>query len=352
MGFIENKFEYSIAGMAIVLMAGLLHLFSGMSGSRAQVESDIVYEMPRPKNFQGSDFDLSGREIDRNYINPFSKKEVPAQVALAKGNDKDKAAKAKPVVAAAKKSAGAKVKKGLQVTTRIIAAGPNATLDKDGIFADNSKFKRNRESGVAAVTPNTNSGEGTEKDDANQMSPDQWRALILAQPTKANMDKLIQARNKNEVDSGTFNMIVEDVLKNTNPAVQEVGLYGAKTFPTAESFMVVAQAQESLVAEQKTSAEAFLRSYGQGARLAALMSVLQVSDQVVVAKATQVFVTGYQGAKNGTNISAPRSGRGDILSSGLSAYIKFTPLFQQLAQSSDSALAALANSALAQIQTA
>ena len=83
------------------------------------------------------------------------------------------------------------------------------------------------------------------------------------------------------------------------------------------------------------------------------MSVLQVKDQGVVTKATQVFVAGYQKAKSGTAISEPRSGRGDVTgTSTVAAYLKFIPLFQTMAQSSDSTLAELANSALAQIQTA
>jgi hypothetical protein len=40
---------------------------------------DIAYEMARPNSFTPGEYDLSDREIDRQYVNPFEKIETPAK---------------------------------------------------------------------------------------------------------------------------------------------------------------------------------------------------------------------------------------------------------------------------------
>lgn len=356
MSFAENKLEISIAGLVIVLAGGVFHLFSGMK-SRPQVESDIVYEMPRPKNFQGSDFDLSNREISRNYVNPFVKKEAKT---MAKGNEKPADPKVQAAEKAKKKAAAvaaATAKKKSAVTSRVVDGTTKSGFGSDS-GAGGSQYGNTVNRGVATPQNVAGAGAATDsdpaaKEDEGGLSPDQWRALLLAQPTKANMLKLIGARNKAQVDGATYNAIIADLLKTSNAETQDVGLYGAKTFPTSESFVIVAQAESTLTAENKTNAEAFLQTYGKGSRVPALMAVLQMNDANVVNKAAQIFMTGYQQAKNGTTpISDPRNGRGEVTSNSLANYLKFIPVFQALSQSSDSSLASVANSVLAQMQMA
>lgn len=340
MDFIENKFEISVGALIVVLLAGLFHLFGSFHG-QASVDHDFVYEMPRPKTFQGADFDLSNREIDRDYVNPFVKKQAKDAV-----DGKQKPAQVVAKKAAAKTAAQAKkdADKKPQVTARVV--GQEGGMGLSGTDSMGSGPYTAAGYGAPATnnTPATNNDETDNKDE--KLSPAQWIALLSAQPTKANMNKLIDARNKGNVDSGTFNTIVADLLKNSNPDTQDVGLYGAQTFPDAQSFIVVAQNENTLSGSEKNKAETFLNSYTQPARLNSLVGALASSDVAVLEKVTSVILTGYAQAKSGTVNVDSRNGRGSVTTASVSSYHQFVAIFEQLSKSSDSAIVALANNAL------
>ncbi len=341
MNLTDNKIEISIGALVVVLVAGLAHLFGNLHSPKS-ADKDFTYEMPRPKSFQGSDFDLSGREIDRKYINPFVKKSAQAKAEEAKKLEAKKAAaNAKKDNKTAKKDETKKP----EVTARVVAGNPEKKWDANNW--------NNSAQSYSAYNANeqTQANEDQNKDD--KMSPDQWRALILGQPTKANMDKLIAARNKGDVDSSTYYMIINDLLKSNKAENQTLGLYGAQVYGDAGAFVVVAQNQDHMDSTLQNKAEQFLMTYTQASRINNLASVLSSTDTVVLMKATAVVVAGYQAARNGTNISQTdnRNGRGSSVSP-VASYQKFIPLFQKLAQSSDSTIAALANSALEQLRTA
>ncbi len=347
----DNKLEISIVAMVVLMAAGVFHVMTSIKG-QGSLERDIVYEMPRPKGFQGSDLDLSDREIDREYVNPFVKREKLAPIAA---NQKPAPVAAKKAVDAAKKKAeaDAAAKKAAQVTARVVPKDAAKPLGSDSTAKTDQAYAP---PGNAYGNPQENNepnGADKKKDD-NKLSPDQWRALVVGQPTAENMEKLIAARTSGEVDSATYNTIIGDLLKSSNPTTQEVGLTGAKAFPDAGSFIVVAQNEEHLSGNELVTAKTFLSSYTQGNGLNALATVLQSNDDAVVAQATEVIVAGYQSVKKGTPISTPdpRNGRGTVTTSSTASYQKFIAIFQQLAKSSDSNIASLANSALAQIQAA
>lgn len=344
MDFVENKFEISVAALVLLMVYGMGTLLKNSWGNPALDSADVVYEMPRPKSFQGTGLDLSDREIDRRFVNPFEKKKAEAAAAAKAAGVQAKAtAKAADQ---AKKNAAAKAAaaKKPQVTARVIAKSNNGMTASEELTNNPTGYSYGGGSfGGPKQAANNNATNANEDD--NKMSADQWRSLLSAQPTKANMEKLIAAFKKSEIDESGFYTIIDDLLKSNKPESQALGLSGAQAFPTARSFVIVNQNNEHFTAELKTQSDAFLASYGQASRVAVLAGVLQSNDIESVTKATQIIITSYQQTTSG-GTNGGRPGRGEVNISSVSSYQKFIPLFQKLAQSSDSALAALANSAL------
>ncbi|WII73165.1 hypothetical protein QJS83_04670 [Bdellovibrio sp. 22V] len=343
MGFNDRKLETAILGLAILLVGGLGYVLK-TPVQAVLSEAEVVYEMPRPKkSFLASLFDLGDREVSRKYVNPFAKKEA-AKTADAKKNDK--AAPAKPVAQKkqdTKKTAEARKPK---VDVQVVGGNDTKTLGGDEIFPEGQRYNQNY-----SDTAN-NSNPAQAKEDKNVMGGDQWRALLMAQPTKENVAKLMAAFSNNEIDEQMYYTIVTDLFRNNKSEVQALGLVAVKGAYNVKSFSITAQYYDQLTPEVQTQAHAYLLTYAVSGRLPILASALQSSNAEVVMTAVEVVKHGHQQAKDGVNPgSDPRNSRGDVVVNGVAGYAKFIPIFQQLSQSQDATIAGLASSALSQIQT-
>jgi hypothetical protein len=345
----DRKFEIAIFAMAALLLGGLGSLFKAPKAISSNGDQDIVYEMPRPKNFVTAGFDLNGREIDRDYINPFSKK---AKKDEAKKDDKKTAAQAaadaKKKTAVAQKKAAATNKPKVAIT--VVNDKPHSTLSGDSGHNTGSAYGG---AGRAQVQANTgNNGNTAVETDTNKTSPDQWRALLSAQPTSENLAKLIAALVKGEVDQGTYNTIVADLLSSSKHDVQALGVDAASYSYGVSTFSLVANKMDTLKADTKTQAQAYLMSYTAGTRLNILASALKSSDTETVVTAAEIVLQGYAQAKAGVSQTAStRPGRGETTGSSVANYTQFVTIFRTLATSNDAAIAGIAQTALGQIQT-
>ncbi|MBV2168612.1 MAG: hypothetical protein KUL82_07885 [Bdellovibrio sp.] len=347
MSFTDRKLETAILGFAIIMVGGMGYLLKAPVQA-ALGGQDVVYEMPRPKtSFLASLFDLGGREVSRNYVNPFSKKKEDGKKAVQA--TKPAQAPAKPAVAQKKKEAPKKSedpRKG-KVDVQVVAAERAKGLGDDGFMADSGSAPQRVENS------GKNQNVAEQQQTKNTLSGDQWRALMMAQPSKENMAKLLEAYSKKEVDDQTFYTIVTDLFRSNKVETQALALMAVKSNYSLKSFSVTSQYYDQLTPELQQQAHAYLLNYAVSARLAILMAALQSSDVEVVGTAAQVVLAGYQNAKGGVVSSGdPRNSRGDITVNSISGYSKFIPIFQQLAQSHDSAIVTLANTALSQIQSA
>ncbi|MNJ99835.1 hypothetical protein D3C87_176160 [compost metagenome] len=341
MSFTDKKFEITVFALIAVMVGGISYLFSSPSQVRNQ-ETDLVYEMPRPKHFVGSGFDLDGREIDRNYINPFDKKK-----AAANAQAQNKPAPP-PVAAAAKKAAAQKKKtadKKPKVDVNVVNNSPEGSS-----LSETSDMTGSRQSTAQNQQTTTTAKTDDVKKTDDKTSPDQWRAMISAQPTAENVAKLIQAYIKGDVDQNTYAVIVSDLLVSTKPEVQTLGLYAANYSYSVPMFSLVAQQMDTLSADNRSQAQGYLMSYTTGNRLNVLNAALRSSDSEIVVTAAEIVLKGYSQAKNGST-GGGRPGRGDSGPSILTSYSQFIPVFQTLAQSDNATIKQLASSALGQIQT-
>ncbi|MFS4458345.1 hypothetical protein [Bdellovibrio sp. HCB2-146] len=344
MGFSDKKFEISMAALILVMLVGMGYVFK--SPVQKMVNGEFTFEMPRPKAFFASLFDLGGREVSRTYINPFDKKKDDKPVAAA---DTKKAPPAPPAKAAQAKKAPEKKKdaeKKPSVEVNVVQNSPKEGLAGEGSAPADRSAKANGDSG-----PNQNTAAADAEKEKNKMAADQWRALLNAQPTKENVQKMAAAMTAGELDESSYLSIATDLIRSNNAQTQKLGVYALTFSYKAQAFGIASQYYDQLQPEAKTDAHAYLVSYATTGKLGILAGALQSSNAAVVEIAAQVVIEGYKKAQSNGGASDPRDSRGDVKSSGgVANYSQFVPIFQRLAQSSDSAIAQLAGSALSQIQ--
>ncbi|MGZ3770759.1 MAG: hypothetical protein ACXVCP_06215 [Bdellovibrio sp.] len=348
MGLSDRKLEIAITGFAAIMVMGLGYILKDPVRSvLAGTDTDIVYEMPRPKrSFLAALFDLGDREIERKYVNPFSKpkkkedKKPTGTAGIAPAPTKP-VAQQKPVK---KKTVDNKAKK--KVDVQVVGNDPTKKSDDDMFWNENGAAQQHYADADAGGAVHD------QKDKKNTLNANQWRALIMAQPTKENVAKLVEAYNQKEVDDQTFYTIVTDLLRNNKSEVQSYGLAALKSVYNEKSFAVTAKYYDQLSPELQPQAHNYLLSYGVSGRLPFLISALQSSDADVVEAAAQVVMDGHKKAKGGTNaIVDPRASRGDVMLNTVSTYSKFIPVLQHLTQSQDANIASLATTVLNEIQT-
>lgn len=349
-----NRYVTGMILAAAIIAFGGFFFLRGAVRTIKHAEFDMSYNMPRPKSaLYNFFFGLEGREIERTEINPFKDKKAEAK----KLADAKNAAKIDPKLQAqeaAKKAAqqkaaatAAAAAKKAEVKVNIVNAAPTSPLQSADLNPNTQV-----QSGAGAVVPAAAAavpGEGKK----DTMSAAQWRALVVGQPTKENVAKLITAFNNKEVDSNTLYMIMNDLMQSSNSETQTMALFIGQSVPSLKSFSVVSTNYDKLDANNKKTADSILMSYMQGSKLSILAMALQSEDSQVITHAAQVMVSGLEQAKGGQNNGSVRTdgGRGVVASGTKNSYTQFVSIFQNLVKSGDSTVAGLAQNALTQIQS-
>lgn len=327
MSFVENKFEFMIAALVLVMMWGASSLFKAGTHGQNLMGADIVYEMPRPKSFNGGEFDLSDREIDRRYINPFEKKKALEAAAKAKGSAETNAKAAAAAKVAQENVKKAEAAKKAKVTARVITKDAKAGFSGSDEMTNTQTQTPPAVAATATVNTPPVADAGAVKKEVDKLSPDQWRALISGQPTQANMAKLLVALRAGDIDEGTFDQIVQDLMLSSNAEKQTLSLYAVKAYPSGGSFKTVVNNEDHLSATLKVEAETFLSSYKTPQQATYLMAAMRSGDLLVVTKAFEVFKLGYA-ALGTTPITAPIAGTPSTGSASTMSATTYAGLFK------------------------
>jgi len=350
MGHTNRYVTGMILAAAIVVFAGFFFL-RGAVRTVKHSEFEMSYNMPRPKSaLYNFIFGLEGREIERKEVNPFKDKKA-ADNKTAKNIPKidAKAEAAKKAAEAAKKAAAAAAAKKAQVKVDVVNATPTTPIGS-GDANTNPQVQQ----GGGAYAPAAGHAQ-TGGGDKETMSAAQWRALVVGQPTKENVAKLLTAFNNKEVDSSTLYLIMNDLLQSSNSETQGLGLAIGQSVPSLKSFSTISTNYDKLDANNKKNADSIMMSYMQSSKLSILALALQSEDNQVVTHAAQVMVAGLEQTKNGQNPGKTSvrtdTGRGVVASGNQNSYSQFVGIFQNLTKSSDATIAGLAQNALTQIQS-
>lgn len=330
MNFRENKIGLWIGVLVAVMVVGLFKLLGGSPEKTASQEQDITYEMPRPKGEVIGEFGLGDREIDRQYVNPFEKKKAEEEAARKAAQAKAAALQGKPVAQSAASGTAQNARRPMVLVNYVDA-------NRKGLSGDNGRAKPAVSDEPQAPVNRVAAGAADDNND-NKLSPDQWRALMSAQPTKENMKKLVDAYLKHDVDDGTFYGIVEELLKNSNAEKQSVAFYGLNMVPSSKSFALVANMESTFTTEtEKKQADDYLNSFAVASRQSALLMSVQSNDKDVSLRAAQVVLMGLKSGPPGREPTQGRDGNqaSNVSSSG---WARFTAIFKRWAASGDPAL--------------
>ncbi len=335
---------------AIIAFAGFFFLRGAVKTVR-HADFDMSYSMPRPKSaLYNFFFGLEGREIERTEINPFKDKKDAKKLSDAKNAAKiDPKAQAAEAAkkAAQQKATAAQRKPEMKVT--INNAAPTAPLASGDLNTEHQTQSGGAIGAMPTARANTNYQAKTDT-----LSAAQWRALVVGQPTKENVSKLVNAFNNKEVDANTLYLIMNDLIQSSNTETQAMALVIAQAVPSLKSFSAVSTNYDKLDANNRKAADTYMMSYMSGSKLSILALALQSEDSQVVTHAAQVMVTGLEQVKNGQNAGGTRAssgGRGVVASGTKNTYSQFVSIFENLTKSGDSTVAGLAQNALTQIQS-
>lgn len=354
MGHTNRYVTGMILAAAIIAFAGFFFLRGAVRTVR-HADFDMSYNMPRPKSaLYNFFFGLEGREIERTEINPFKDKKdakkLPDAKNAAKIDPKAQAAEAAKKAAQQKAAAtAAAVQKKPEMKVTINNAAPTAPL----VSGDLHPETQTQSGGGIGAMP-TAQANANNQAKADTLSAAQWRALVVGQPTKENVSKLINAFNNKEVDANTLYLIMNDLIQSSNTETQAMALVIAQAVPSLKSFSTVSTNYDKLDATNKKTADTYMMSYMSGSKLSILALALQSDDNQVVTHAAQVMVAGLEQAKNGQNAGGTRAnsgGRGVVASGTKNTYSQFVSIFENLTKSGDSTVAGLAQNALTQIQS-
>lgn len=351
MGHTNRYVTGMILAAATVVFGGFFFLNGAVKTIRHS-EFDMSHSMPRPKSaLYNFFFGLEGREINRQEINPFKGKTAKTEAAgvrkeVPKIDPKKQAAALKPVLPIPAPI----IAKG-EVKVNIVNASPESTLPASNDVAAEAPAQGS----VQVQNTIVNAQGGEAQTDKDTMSAAQWRAMVVGQPTKANVMKLITAFNNKDVDAAALYMIMNDLMQSSNAETQGLGLLIGQSIPSLRSFTIVSSNYDKLEATVKKSADAYMATYMQPSRLSILAMALQSDDSQVVVHAAQVMVAGLEKVKSG---QAPANdgnrydtGRGVVAASTGKSYTQFVSILQNLVASGDSSVVALAQNALTQIQS-
>ncbi|MFZ4404303.1 MAG: hypothetical protein ACOYOK_09405 [Pseudobdellovibrionaceae bacterium] len=361
----ENKVEYSMVSLIALMFICLGYLLSHLPAGSKKVLSEIVYEMPRPtKSLLSFIFDLRGREVDRQFT-ALTKKSIPTDLSNKVQAPPLKALDPKN---AAKKDTSKDKKKTANKTKKVDIQVVNNKNDKNESQFEKAVLSQEGFLGPAApsVSKNTNKEKDTadtnnkNKRPASALRSDndaaevevltegQWRSLLSAQPNNENLQKLMEAYRKNQINEEGYLAIVSDLFNSNNPELQKLGLTGATGFYTPQTFIVVSHNLDRLLTADQKVAQDYLNTYGQKDRLGLLATVLQNSDIQALNQADRIILTSYQLAKS--NLSKdPQSTQAQL---EVQSFSQFVEIYKGLSSSTDVQIASLADAALKEIQVA
>lgn len=349
MNFKEYKYEIIIgAGFAFLFSSLFLNILS-WTPKKSGFLNNVSFEMARPQSDFRNEYSLDGREIDKEFVNPFKKKDS------VKSDDKKNQPKLVPVQKQEVKKQQAnntkkeEKKNGMKVNV-VERSKSDGLTPSDYDFNNNSRQNNN-----TALAPNINNAvkKDAKTDEEKKKKTSADFADLISKPTQERVKEFVMAYKNGELSSGDFQVVVTAMLSSENPNSQSMGVYICYSFPNVNTFSMVTLNLDHFNEQVKSYANEFLFSFNHQAKIQYLGQALQSNDIKIVTKAGEVIILGLQKVKNGQNIVyAGREGRGnnDINSTKFFAFL--LPIAESLKKSGNQTVASVGNSISQEIGTA
>ena len=206
--------------------------------------------------------------------------EIKPIKAEAKVKDAKKIAKtdaAKEAAAKKKKSKKKKVTKGGMPES---VPAPSTSSDDEDYESDFDTAQTETDEQVETYVAPQAVAAKTDKEKEIEGIPTtekEWEALILGQPNKKNVEKLVKYYLTKVVKEDVFYSIIEKMLKDSRSQMQDLAVQALAATPSSKSFatLVTVAYEGTADASVKTNAQRYLLNYSRANHLPALRAALQ-----------------------------------------------------------------------------
>lgn len=364
----ENRNTNLIA--AFLTMAVIMLLFSftytlkTTDGSKV-IDDALTVSMPRPIKEMLLGFSLEGRSIFR---------EIEASVAgaIAKKVDKKPTGSSTKAIADKGKkptnsAAQAAEKARAQINEQRRKAFQARVIEQAERYRETLRLKAEEQAYTdlenelgwrtqELKNANQNSPEKEDKANPEKMTSAEWKSLILAQPTEANVQKMIKAVGTGDIEVDTYLEITETLIKDNSQEKRRMGVWALTSIYRQEAFTTAAHlAAETDTATKKLLTD-YMYNYNRSQTLGIFDQVLKSSDTIAAAAAAESISKAIQNlqSSNGqstTGRSGSRSTSGTVQQLTMSSYKRLIPTLQFVASKNLNNLSQWAQTLISQLQT-
>lgn len=267
-----------------VVVASVWAKINFSKSSKSQNETNFSYEMPRPNELV-SDFDLSGREIDREILKNVEKEK--AKKDAIKKEDKKKQADAKKKQQKNSSKSVGKKKGSLRVDIVDAVEGRHFT-DEGG---------SNSNSPVPTYTVLNDKKKGKENSDKDQDDDDselkltkqQWRNLLQSQDGQASVSNFLMAHSKGYISDEDFYEISFELVQDQNEERKKIGLSILTQDQSSKAFGYLAKYYSKLSETVRSQIWKIMLTYAQPQKFSRLQVALTSKDKATTTLALQVL---------------------------------------------------------------
>jgi hypothetical protein len=340
-----------LVGLGILVILGLKWVGTHWSTRNEGFHTtDGSYEMARAKS-PGSEFDLSGRDIDRQVLTDEEKQILEAK----KKNEVANAVKPQVANAVANKNSGKTAGKKFQTnfvdTSREMGLSQtvNQGSNPQTLFADSNQL---------AEAPMPQARPVEQNPGKKGKSAAEWMALMSSHATAQQIADFLAAHQSGEIADADFYKITFALYNSQNTQTHQAGVDILTADTSINSFVYIANEYTKQGGSAQTSSGLWpiLQSYSQAAKFAALNQALRSSDQNIVMISLQILALAVQDVQQQQVATASSQGNPSVQAQrGLAGnnsqvFNMFSNNLKNLAQAGSSN-SGTAQSLLSQIQT-
>ncbi len=345
MGFKEYKYEIIFGtGLSLFFVSLFVNILS-WTPKKVGLFKDVSFEMIRPISDYRNEYSLKDREIDRQFINPFTKKKLSKESHPKISQPKLVPIKKKQANNAEKKSQNKKTNNNSnKLALRIIPKDQQQGLSPGDLDYSNNVYNP-RQTYLINETPKTKKNILNNEDDEKIKKTASDFMDLSNNPDTEKIKELILTYKRGEISTQDFYQVVNSMVKSSNPNVQSLGVYLCYNFPSLQSFSIVTLNLDRFNDQVKSYGQEFLFSFNHQAKLQYLGQALQSSDIKIVMKAGEIIILGLQKIKNGQSINyAGREGRGNNDIDSTKFFEFLLPIAENLKKSGNASVASIGDS--------
>ncbi|MFN9066984.1 MAG: hypothetical protein ACK5V3_07130, partial [Bdellovibrionales bacterium] len=188
-----------------------------------------------------------------------------------------------------------------------------------------------------------------------KLTADQWKSLVLSQPSQENILRLVEALKKDEIDNVSFIEIATTLIRDNSEEKKKLGVMALTASLSVESFSAAVKLQGSLSGSLQKIVQDYLFSYNRIQGIAILDQALKSSDIEVRTAAADMISRAVTAIRSGQPLFSSSTGRGSrgeaSSSTTLDSYRRLLPTLQWLMTNPNLGLTQWAQSLLSQLQS-